>query len=160
MNPDQVTYLSTFLVQAKRSTYAGLNDDATIPAPIFPGSKQLEYGKDSLRYRDIYFGMEFFVGQEVVLCDDRAIWSMGYAGGVSGGKVGAGEVRAVYSFLRRALLRVSEKEPYRGPPQFDEADFSYTNTVEGNIREFRGVEAIYVREARVYRLHYSGGLVR
>ena len=35
--------LSEFLVDAKRKTYAGLDDDATVSAPLLPGSKQFEY---------------------------------------------------------------------------------------------------------------------
>jgi hypothetical protein len=35
--------LPAFLVEAKRRTYAGLDDDATIAMPIFLGSKQLEH---------------------------------------------------------------------------------------------------------------------
>jgi hypothetical protein len=49
--------LSEFLVDAKRKTYAGLDDDATVSAPLLPSSKQLGYRAGDLSYRDIYFGM-------------------------------------------------------------------------------------------------------
>ena len=75
--------LAAFLVAAKRRTYAGLDDDATVASPVFRGSKQLEYRESDLHYRDIYFGMSFFVGQETVMANDRVIWSMSYSGGVS-----------------------------------------------------------------------------
>ena len=48
--------LCAFLVEAKRRTYAGLDDDATIATPLLAGSKQLEYREADLGYRDIYFG--------------------------------------------------------------------------------------------------------
>ena len=35
--------LPAFLVEAKRHTYAGLDDDATVAAPLLPGSRQLEH---------------------------------------------------------------------------------------------------------------------
>jgi hypothetical protein len=60
------------LVEAKRRTYAGLDDDATVSTPIIAGSKQLEYSAGELSYRDIYFGMAFFVGQEVVTDSGRS----------------------------------------------------------------------------------------
>jgi hypothetical protein len=31
--------LAAFLVEAKRRTYAGLDDDATVAAPLLPGSR-------------------------------------------------------------------------------------------------------------------------
>jgi len=54
-----------FLLQAKRATYAGRDDEATV-APFVPGSKQLEHRDGDDLYRDIYLGMAYFVGQEVV----------------------------------------------------------------------------------------------
>jgi hypothetical protein len=60
MSQISLARLSEFLVDAKRKTYAGLNDDATVLAPLLPGSKQLEYRDLDLRYRDIYFGMRSF----------------------------------------------------------------------------------------------------
>ena len=73
--------LAAFLVEAKRRTYAGLDDDATVATPLLAGSKQLEHRAPPYAYRDIYFGMGFFVGQETVSKDDRVIWSMSYSGG-------------------------------------------------------------------------------
>ena len=35
--------LARFLVEAKRHTYAGLDDDATIATPLLAGSTQLEF---------------------------------------------------------------------------------------------------------------------
>src|SRR5213075_27496 len=97
-----------------RRTYAGLDDDATVAAPILRGSKQLVHSEHDLSYRDIYFGMAFFVGQETVTAGERVIWSMSYAGGVSSDVVDPGSLRAIYAFLRQALLAVSEERPFRG----------------------------------------------
>ena len=73
--------LAAFLIEAKRRTYAGLDDDATVVDPLLRGSKQLEYRADPYAYRDIYFGMGFFVGQETVSKDEKVVWSMCYSGG-------------------------------------------------------------------------------
>ncbi len=97
MDQTAIARLAAFLVEAKRRTYAGLDDDATVSTPIIPGSKQLEYSDNELNYRDIYFGMAFFVGQEVVTEHQQAIWSMSYAGGVSPDITDRDEILAVYA---------------------------------------------------------------
>jgi hypothetical protein len=81
MDPAALARLCEFLVEAKRRSYAGLDDDATISAPALAGSKQLEIRAGDLIYRDIYFGMRFFAGLETVLSGSQAIWGMSYAGG-------------------------------------------------------------------------------
>jgi hypothetical protein len=152
--------LATFLVAAKRRTYAGLDDDATIASPVLPGSKQLEYREQDLSYRDIYFGMAFFVGQETVTAEARVIWSMSYSGGVSPDITDRGRFLAVYAFLRQALLAVDEARPFRGPAQFERGDFRYINASEGDISCFHGSEHIHNGATRLYSLRYSGGIIR
>src|SRR5688572_4994636 len=152
--------LAAFLVAAKRRTYAGLDDDATVSSPLFRGSRQLEYSEHDLSYRDIYFGMAFFVGQETVTANERVIWSMSYSGGVSPDITDRGRYLAIYAFLRQALLGVNEARPFRGPAQFEQGDFRYINASEGDLSEFHGAEHIDHGATRVYALHYSGGIVR
>ena len=152
--------LSEFLVDAKRKTYAGLNDDATVSAPLLPGSKQLEYRAGDLSYRDIYFGMKFFVGQETVQAGEGVIWSMSYAGGVAPTVVDRNEFLAIYAFLRQALLAIRDDRPFRGPSQFENDSFRYVNTSSGDVAEFDGEEQIHRGGIKVYGLRYSGGLLR
>jgi uncharacterized protein DUF5680 len=152
--------LSEFLVDAKRKTYAGLDDDATVLAPLLPGSKQLEYRDLDLSYRDIYFGMRFFVGQETVQAGADVIWSMSYAGGVAATVVDRNEFLAIYAFLRQALLAIRDDRPFRGPPLFENASFGYVNTSSGDLAEFHGEEQIHRGGVKVYGLRYSGGLLR
>jgi hypothetical protein len=152
--------LSAFLVDAKRCTYAGLDDEATVSTPAFAGSKQLEYRDDGLSYRDIYFGMTYFVGQEVVQSGARVIWSMSYAGGLLPGIADRAEVAAIYAFLRQSLLRIEADTPFRGPLLFEAANFRYVNTPEGDVSEFSGVEHVTRSGAKVYGLRYSGGMIR
>jgi hypothetical protein len=152
--------LSEFLVDAKRKTYAGLDDDATVSAPLLPGSRQLEYRDGDLSYRDIYFGMKFFVGQETVQAGEGVIWSMSYAGGVAPTVVDRNEFLAIYAFLRQALLAVGDDRPFRGPPQFANDSFRYVNTSSGDVADFYGEEQIHRGGVKVYGLRYSGGLLR
>jgi len=160
MNQISLARLSEFLVDAKRKTYAGLDDDATVLAPLLPGSKQLEYRAGDLSYRDIYFGMKFFVGQETVEAGAGVVWSMSYAGGVAATVVDRNEFLSIYAFLRQALLAVRDDRPFRGPPQFENDSFRYVNTSSGDVAEFHGEEQIHRGGIKVYGLRYSGGLLR
>jgi Domain of unknown function (DUF5680) len=152
--------LSEFLVDAKRKTYAGLDDDATVAAPLLPGSRQLEYRDGDLSYRDVYFGMRFFVGQETVQDKQAAIWSMSYSGGVVSAIVDRNAFLAIYAFLRQALLAIRDECPFRGPPQLEAESFRYINVSSGDLAEFHGEEQILQAGLKVYSLRYSGGLLR
>ncbi|MEH2524951.1 MULTISPECIES: DUF5680 domain-containing protein [unclassified Bradyrhizobium] len=160
MKQTSLARLAEFLVEAKRRTYAGLDDDATVAAPLLPGAKQLEYRAGDLSYRDIYFGMSFFVGQETVQAGQHVIWSMSYAGGVSSEVTDREEVRAIYALLRQALLAVRDDRPFRGPSQFDDGSFRYLNASQGELAEFYGEERITRAGMEVYNLRYQGGTVR
>jgi hypothetical protein len=153
--------LAAFLVEAKRRTYAGLDDDATVATPLLAGSKQLEHRAAPYAYRDIYFGMGFFVGQETVSREDRVIWSMSYSGGARAEIADRDTFLAIYKFLRQALLGVSVEQPYRGPRRFEQTGMVYRNEVEGGLDRFHGVETIARHDgAPLYELRYSGGLLR
>ncbi|RXH25053.1 MULTISPECIES: DUF5680 domain-containing protein [Bradyrhizobium] len=153
--------LAAFLVEAKRRTYAGLDDDATMATPLLAGSKQLEHRAPPYAYRDIYFGMGFFVGQETVSRDDRVIWSMSYSGGVRAEIRDRESFLAIYKVLRQALLGVRAEQPYRGPPLFEQAGMVYRSEVEGALGRFHGVETIAWQDGtKLYELRYSGGLLR
>ncbi|MCP3388747.1 DUF5680 domain-containing protein [Bradyrhizobium sp. CCGB12] len=153
--------LAAFLVEAKRRTYAGLDDDASVATPLLAGSKQLEHHAAPYTYRDIYFGMGFFVGQETISRDDRAIWSMSYSGGARAEITDRDTFLEIYKFLREALLGVSVDEPYRGPRLFEQAGMIYRNEVEGALDRFHGIEMIARHDGTpLYELRYSGGLLR
>jgi hypothetical protein len=160
MDPAALARLCEFLVEAKRRSYAGLDDDATISAPALAGSKQLEIRAGDLIYRDIYFGMRFFAGLETVLSGSQAIWGMSYAGGVSAEIIDRDELLAIYAFLRQALLAVSPDRPFRGPPSFESGGFRYANASHGDPTAFHGEERIDRDGTNVFQLRYNGGLIR
>jgi Domain of unknown function (DUF5680) len=152
--------LAAFLIEAKRRTYAGLDDDATIATPLLTGSKQLEHRAGPYDYRDIYFGMGFFVGQETVSKDDRVIWAMCYSGGAHPEVTDRDALLSLYKFLRLALLACDVSAPYRGPATFAGDEMTYRNDIYGTIANFHGVEQISQDGAVLYELRYSGGLLR
>ena len=160
MTQDSLRDLAAFLVEAKRRTYAGLDDDATVAAPVLAGSKQLEHRAPPYAYRDIYFGMGFFVGQETVAKDGRIVWSMSYSGGARADVSDRDTLIAIYGFLRKALLAVSVEMPYRGPAAFAFGDMTYRNDMTGGIDRFHGVEAISRHGVVLYELRFGGGMLR
>ena len=149
----------SFLLEAKRQTYASQGDDASV-TPLLPGSRQLEYRDGSLFYRDIYFGVSYFVGQETVYQDEQPIWSMSYAGGVDQSILAPNDIRSIYTFLRAALRQVSSDSPFRGPDDYRDGIYAYGNAHKGKFDAFWGYERISRDNAIVYRLQYSGGLLR
>jgi hypothetical protein len=150
--------LSDFLVEAKRRTYAAQGDESSV-TPTLPGSKQLEYQSAAFSYRDIYFGVSRFVGQEVAFRDGEPVWSMAYAGGLILPAAPTVQSGPVFGFLRRALLLVEPPRPFRGPATFSAAGFDYVNESDGDVAAFRGAEWISRDGVRLYRLDYAGGLL-
>ena len=157
---DRLHDLAVFLIEAKRRTYAGLDDDATVGVPLLGGSKQLEHRARPFAYRDIYFGMGFFVGQETVSRDERVVWSMCYSGGAQPEITDRARLLSIYKFLRQALLAADVDRPYRGAPIFTTGDMTYRNDLEGSIERFHGTESISQDGSILYTLRYSGGLIR
>ncbi|MBN2007294.1 MAG: hypothetical protein JXA21_28345 [Anaerolineae bacterium] len=159
MSVNRETFL-TFLVTAKQHTYALQGGDASAVPPLVPGSKQLEYQASALLYRDIYFGSDYFVGQETVYYEATPVWAMSYAGGrLKNAKVQV-DTKDIYVFLQAALRQLPCEQPYRGPTLFRQASFSYTNESHGDIDRFWGWENITYQGVAVYQLHYSGGILQ
>lgn len=148
-----------FLLQAKRHTYASQGDEATV-SPLLAGSKQLEWQEGDWLYRDIYFGMAYFVGQETVSYQQIPLWSMSYAGGVSASITSTVQISQIYRFLRGAMQQVSPRHPLRGPQFWQDEDYAYTDHYHGEIDAFWGHETIHFQQKMVYELHYSGGFLR
>ena len=147
-----------FLLEAKRRTYAARGDDASVP-PLLPRSSQLEYAEGPLVYRDIYFGMDYFVGQETVYRSAEPVWSLSYAGGLGEG-VTPTERSRIYAFLREALRQVSPEHPFRGPPALRSGPYTYAHTSLGDLAACSGHEAIARDGLTVYELRYAGGALR
>jgi hypothetical protein len=158
MDQTPMARLAAFLVEAKRRTYAGLDDDATVSTPIIARSKQLEYSDGELSYRDIYFGMAFFIGQEVVTDKQRAIWSMSYGGGVSSDITDRDKFLGVYAFLRKALLAKTGRSA--APGNSCKAAIATSIRRRAHSRSFTAPSEFIWKGMPVYGLRYSGGIIR
>jgi len=149
--------LAKFLVKAKIQTYAG---EGLEVLPQRPGFKELEFIEGDFSYRDSYVGFFFAPGHEVVRFKEEPIWSMIYGGGMLPTFQSDVEfAQKTYQFLKQALLRVEESEPFRGPKKFENGEFSYHNSTEGDIARFFGVEEIFFHEKKVFGQNYMGGLI-
>jgi hypothetical protein len=49
--------------------------------------------------------------------------------------------------------------PFRGPKNFKEGDFEYSNEFEGDITNFKGHEKILFKGKEVFSQDYVGGLI-
>jgi hypothetical protein len=145
--------LASFLVQAKRNTYA--SQGGKIPSARL-GAKDLAYGAGRYRYVDSYFGELDFSGQEVVYLDGVPTWSMNYYGRMLHDDVPEGFIET----LREALLLVETDKPYRGCERYQRGHYVYVCRSEGTILAFHGQETISHDGVEVYRLHFHGGRIR
>jgi hypothetical protein len=149
---------TAFLVEAKRGAQ---------PAPsmaaaheLLPGSMDLRYSQGLYTYANLYCGFERFSGQETVHYDGRAVWGMGYTGGLINHFMWNLQPQWIYAVLRTALSQVSEELPFRGPLRYEYYGFEYTNHPLGHLAEFLGEETIKYRGSLVYHLWYVGGFIK
>lgn len=141
------------LKEAKINTYASGGEEEV---RLKDSGKKFEYKKGNFYYRDIYYGFSPFVGEEIVFYQQKPIWGMNYFGKVIARLTSA---KKIYLFLREALKKVPEDKPFRGPDNFNNDDFEYTNSVEGGLDKFIGQEKIFYKKELVYILDYHGGLI-
>ncbi|MEN7982299.1 MAG: DUF5680 domain-containing protein [Nanoarchaeota archaeon] len=145
--------LSKFIAEAKKATYAGNDAEKKLPDE----SKELIYEKNNLIYRDRYFGSKSFSGQEVIFNKNKPIWSMNYYGRSLKGLL---LTKKIYNFLRKALLRIPESSPFRGPRKLVNCSWRYRNDWNGDLKNFNGKEKIFYKDELVYELEYFGGIVK
>lgn len=149
--------LTKFLIKAKKKAYAGGGKEISSQRP---GFKELEYKEGDYYYRDSYSGFYQAPGQEVVYFQDKPIWAMAYSGGMKK-KFHGDETLAkkTFGFLKKCLLKVPENEPFRGPREFSEGDFSYQMEVEGDVNDFSGEERIFYQREEVFHQYFIGGMI-
>lgn len=149
-----------FLVKAKKNTYA--TNGESKEKILGDGSKELTYEEGQYKYRDRYFGHNPFAGEEVVWKSGEFIWVMNYYGKVDFKAILSLRIteKEVYIFLKNAMKQVTEERPFRGPKDFQDENFHYTDKSEGNVDNFIGTERIFYKGKEIYRLYYHGGLVK
>lgn len=144
-----------FLVGAKKNSYTTSGEFGE--KRLADSSKELTFAEGEYRYRDRYFGYNPFFGEEVVWRNDKIFWGMNYYGEVTDEEINPD---FVYGFLKKALKKVTEEAPFRGPKYFKEEEFEYFDSNEGDVESFRGSEEIKFKGKKIYYLYYHGGLVK
>ncbi len=149
--------LVEFLVRAKKETYAGGGEEIS---PQRPGFKESEYREGDWYYRDSYSGFYQAPGQEVVYFKDEPVWAMTYSGGMK--KEFHGDealAKKTFGFLKKCLSQAGKDEPFRGPRELVEGDFSYQMVLKGDINDFSGEERIFYKGKEVFHQRFIGGMI-
>jgi len=150
--------LSRFLIKAKTNAYASGQE----PTRLDGGEKEFTFEEGDFKYRDRYFlakNNNSFTGGEIVWFKESPIWGMNYTGTYAEFTGFPGSTDDIDAFLRKALSKIPEDKPFRGPPQFKEGDLEYVNDVHGNWDLFRGHEKILYRgeeQLPIYQLRFQG----
>ena len=146
--------LAYFMVKAKRNTYASGNPPLKLP----DGFDEFVYEEGEYKYRDRYHAKDPrpFGGEEVVWQNGKVIWMMNYYGYMVSNGINSKEV---YVFLRKAMSKIDEKRPFRGPARLKEGDFEYRDESAGDVNQFKGTERIFHKGKEIYRLEYHGGKI-
>ena len=150
--------LYSFLVEAKKQTYANENIKKTLSSRR--GSFDYEYSNGKMTYHDTYFGRTKFMGEEVVYsADDTPIWGMNYYGVTLNENLSE---EAIDNALRPALMQVGEDTilPVRGPKEYINNGYKYTFEISGDLDYFDGIETISKEDEKIYVLKCHGGIIK
>lgn len=142
-----VREIVSFLIRAKRNTYAGKGNEVKGSRPA---SHDFCYEEGNLKYYDTYLGGEKFAGEEAVWLNEKPVWCMNYAGRVLGENFSG-------DFLKEALYHVPEDMPYRGPAIYTKGDYHYHCKAEGDFIWYQGYEEIFYSNEKIYECRFHGG---
>lgn len=144
---------TNFIVEAKKNTFAS---GAKKEEPTRPNSKDYVYKKYDYYYHDSHIGDKNFIGEELVWHDEKLCWGMNYKGEILVNDTPSGFSK----FLKKSLQNVSTENPFRGPKNFVDGDFTYNCNWDGSLESFSGVESISYCGQEIYKLHFHGGKLK
>lgn len=165
--PKVVIYINNFINESmlEKNTLKDLLREFNVKGYADPNSKYVENGKNGkvlkltindFTYEDEFYGGEPYSGNETIWEDGKDIFRCVYWGKVVKGI----NFSDIYDFLRKALTKGPDGElVHRGPNEYIEGNLKYTNSIEGDIEEFRQVEKIYMDDKEVYVAYFIGGRV-
>ena len=147
--------LHHFIVQAKAATYVG---DGQKSASCRKGSHDLAYQDGPFSYLDSYFGGSDFIGQEVVYYNGEPVWAMNYYGRILHPEaISAAEAGQI---IKQSLSKMYQEGRFLGGFVHEAAGSTYTDTSQGDLESFTGLEWIVRGGEKVYELVYHGGLIK
>ena len=162
-----VKYVNNFIDEfmIDKNTLKSLLREFNVKGYADPNSKYVNNGKngkilnltiDNFTYEDEFYGGEPYCGNETIWENGKDIFRCVYWGKVVSGI----NFSDIYSFLRKALAKGPNGElVHRGPNEYVEGDLKYTNSIEGDISEFRQTERIFMNDKEVYVAYFIGGRV-
>ncbi len=147
--------LNHFIVRAKAATYVGDGEKAE---SCRPGSHDLKFQEGAFSYLDSYFGGTDFIGQEVVYYEDEPVWAMNYYGRIlEPEKISAAEAGQI---IKESLSLLYKEGRFLGGFEHETGHGIYTDTSQGDLESFTGLEWITREDIRVYELLYHGGRIK
>ncbi|MBI2514692.1 hypothetical protein HYV91_00665 [Candidatus Wolfebacteria bacterium] len=145
--------LRHFLIDSNKAGYAGGEEKKWIKEA--DGSTTIPFEAGAWRSHDNFFGGEPYGGRIIVFYKNKPFWIMVYYGRIKEGI----EINPVYQVLRNALIKMPEDSPFRGPKEYKEGEYIYSNSWEGDLERFSGEEKIIQAENLIYKANYLGGFV-
>ena len=155
MNALDKNALEAFIVRAKSNTYVGGGQKSLAYRPF---SHDLQFHEGSFAYLDSYYGGTDFIGQEVVYFEGKPIWAMNYYGKILNPGLIDGQTAG--RIIMESLGKLYLQGRFLGGFENETSLGTYSDTNEGDVSSFKGVEWISVQEEKVYELVYHGGLVK
>ncbi|MBO5281992.1 MAG: helix-turn-helix transcriptional regulator [Lachnospiraceae bacterium] len=141
--------IRTFLVRAKKSTYAAGENEIL---PSKPNSHDFRYEEGDYLYKDSYLGNQKFIGEECIWIKNNPVWAMNYYGQSLNENFNI-------SFLKDVLSHVSVSMPFRGPEFYQKGDYIYQCQIQGDFEYFTGEEKIYCKQEKAYICTFHGGII-
>jgi len=142
--------LIEFRLEANVNTYAAFMNEVQSTRL---DSHDFRYQNGDYVYHDTYVGGEQFAGEEAVWKGGKSLYAMNYMGRVLGKDFSG-------NFLKDALRRADKKMPYRGPEYYQDGEYLYKSSVNGDFSWFQGYEEIFCRGEKVYECYFHGGLTK
>ena len=149
-----MSLLKNFLIQANKAGYA--SGDLKSRTRESDGFTTIAFSKDNWRMVDNYIEGEPYSGCTKIFFKNKIVFMMVYYGAVNS-KVK--NIKKVYAFLIKALSKMPENHPYRGPKKFKEKNWEYINKWTGEVDQFSGQEKILFNNKTIFWTKYIGGLV-
>ena len=141
--------LIQFRLEANVNTYAAFMNEVESTRL---DSHDFRYQNGDYVYHDTYVGGEQFAGEEAVWKGGKALYAMNYLGRVLSKEFSG-------NFLKDALRHADRKMPYRGPEHYEDGEYLYKCSVNGDFTWFQGYEEIFFHDKKVYECFFHGGLM-
>lgn len=146
--------LTQFLLESNEKGYASQDESTFVKEN--DSSTSINYESGDWRFHDNYFGGEPYGGRQVVFYQQKPCWITVYYGQVGSS---VKDIKEVYIFLKKALLKPRKGFPLRGQEEFIDGAYKYESSLKGNIENFTLKEKIYQNNNEIYSAVFFGGYV-